>query len=75
MNKEEFIKAAKKKHIPFFYFNLDETGRDDERFNLVREGEKWNVYYSERGVKTTNKYFDSESEALEYMLSELSDEV
>ena len=47
--------------------------RDDERFCLVKDGEKWNVYYSERGCKTTNKYFDSESDALEYMCKELSE--
>ena len=39
----------------------------------MKDGEKWNVYYSERGCKTTNKYFDSESDALEYMCKELSE--
>lgn len=31
----------------------------------------WNVYYSERGVKTTNKFFKTESEACEYIYNEL----
>lgn len=56
-----------------FLYNIDGKGRDDERFCLVFDNGKWNVYYSERGCKTTNKLFDTEDEALMYMLLELSD--
>lgn len=73
MDKKEFVKIMKKLHIPIELYNIDGKGRDDERFCLVKDGEKWNVYYSERGYKTTNKYFDTESEALEYMCKELSE--
>ena len=73
MNKKEFIKAAKKKRIPDFLHNIDGKGRDDERFCIVPDNGKWNVYYAERGCKTTDLYFDTESEALEYMLKELSE--
>lgn len=41
----------KKNQVPNFYYNIDGKGRDDERFCLVKDGEKWNVYYSERGVR------------------------
>ena len=73
MDRTESIKIMKKNHVPNFYYNIDGKGRDDERFCLVKDGEKWNVYYSERGCKTTNKYFDTESEALKYMCKELSE--
>ena len=71
MNKKEFVKIMKKLRVPIELYNIDGKGRDDERFCLVRDGEKWNVYYSERGRKTTNKFFGTESEALEYMCKEL----
>lgn len=73
MDKKEFIKIMKKMHVPIAWYNIEGKGHDDERFCLVKDGEKWNVYYSERGCKTTNKYFDSESDALEYMCKELSE--
>ena len=73
MDKKEFVKMAKKRGIPNFLYNLDGKGRDDERFNIVPVDGKWNVYYSERGNKTTNKFFDTEDEALRFMLDTLSD--
>lgn len=72
MNKKDFKKIAKKRGIPEFLYNIDMTGRDDERFCLVCSDGKWNVYYSERGCKTTNVFFDTEEEALLYILNELS---
>ena len=59
--------------VPNFLFNLDGVGRDDERFCLVQVGEKWNVYYSERGCKTTNELFDTESDALNYIIKRFSE--
>lgn len=73
MDKKEFVKIMKKLRVPIELYNIDGKGRKDERFCLTLDGEKWNVYYSERGCKTTNKYFDTESEALEYMCKELSE--
>ena len=40
MDKKEFIKAAKKKGIPNFLYNIDGKGRDDERFCLVADNGK-----------------------------------
>ena len=40
MNKKEFIKAAKKKGIPDFLYNIDGKGRDDERFCIVPDNGK-----------------------------------
>lgn len=73
MDKNEFKKKAKKMGIPDFLYNIDGKGRDDERFCLVFNNGMWNVYYSERGCKTTDKLFNTEDEALMYILQELSD--
>lgn len=70
MDRKEFLRKVS---APKYMYNIDGVGRDDERFCMVKEGEKWNVYYAERGCKTTNKYFDSESDALTYIYKELSE--
>lgn len=71
MDKKEFKKKARRYRIPDFMYNIDGKGRDDERFCLSYSNGKWNVYYSERGCKTTDLFFDTEGEALQYMLEEL----
>ena len=73
MDRKEFIKKVRKLRVPNFLFNLDGVGRDDGRFCLVKVGEKWNVYYSERGCKTTNEFFDTESDALNYIIKRFSE--
>lgn len=67
LNRFDLKTILQKARIDNFLYNLDETGRDDERICLKKAGEKWEVYYSERGVKTTREFFDSESEACEYI--------
>ena len=37
MDRTEFIKIMKKKHVPNFYYNIEGTGRDDERFYLNKD--------------------------------------
>ncbi len=71
MNVNELRKNLKKAGVSDFLYNLDNRGRNDERFCLEYIEGKWNVYYSERGVKTTNLLFETESEACEYMYNEL----
>ena len=54
-------------------YNLDGRGRKDERLCLEKIEDKWTVYYSERGVKTTNEIFKSEKEACQYIYNQLID--
>ena len=72
MNREELIKAIKKLHVPPYLYNLEGSGRNDERFCLVKKDGLWNVFYAERGKKTTDLLFTTESEALEYLIREFS---
>lgn len=71
MDRSELKNILKNKNIPAYEYNLDEAGRDDERLCLKFTDGKWNVYFSERGVKTTNLFFASEDEACKYILHEI----
>jgi predicted SprT family Zn-dependent metalloprotease len=48
-----------------------ECGTPNESLVLCREGQQWQVYYSERGIKTGLKYFDSEEDAVDYFYQTL----
>lgn len=53
-------------------YNLSGVGRKDERYCLEFASNEWRVYYSERGVKTTNEKFTSEDAACEFIYEQLS---
>ena len=57
--------------VPKDLYNFDGTGRTDERFCIERVQEGWNVFYIERGCRTTNLIFDSEEEACQFLYKEL----
>lgn len=71
MKKYELKNVLKKMGVPSHHYNLDGTGRDDERLCLDYTNNEWSVYYSERGVKTTNIKFSSEEEACQYIYEQL----
>lgn len=52
-------------------YNLFENGRNDERFCLLKKENQWQVYFSERGIKTTDKIFATESEACQFIYEQL----
>jgi len=43
----------------------------EECLRLERTADGWIVYYAERGLRTGERYFRTESEACEYVASEL----
>jgi hypothetical protein len=47
-------------------------GVPNERYVLSEGGNEWEVYYSERGMKTGLRRFSDENNACEYFLSLLS---
>ena len=51
-------------------YSIMTGGLPNEKLCIVKE-DKWQVYYSERGVKTTDKHFNSESEACQFILRKL----
>jgi len=46
-------------------------GLPNEKYCLANESGKWVVYYSERGQRTGEKVFSSESKACEYLFSRM----
>lgn len=66
MKKEELRQSLINAHIPDDLYNLD-GGLPNEAFCLNKEGDVWEVYYSERGVKSQKKKFNSEDEACNYL--------
>lgn len=72
MNKEKLRSTLLNKGISRSYYSL-EGGLPNEKFCLDCENGKWIVYYSERGIRTGIRYFDSEDEGCDYLLHAIED--
>ena len=73
MTRETLEKELKKAGVPDYIYNLTGQGKKDEWLCLGKIGDKWSVYYLERGVKTTNEIFDTENDACQFLYAELMD--
>lgn len=71
MNIEILEKELKIAKVPDYVYNLTGKGKKDERLCLEKIKDKWSVYYLERGMKTTNEFFDSEDEACQFLYDQL----
>lgn len=71
MNKKELKIKLQQSGIDENLYNLDGKGRKDERFCIENTDGKWYVYFCERGVKTTNKIFDTENDACQFIFKQL----
>jgi hypothetical protein len=70
MNRTRLQELAKQEGIRDDAYSLD-GGLPSERYALeIAEG-GWHVYFSERGLRTGIKRFETESEACEYLLETL----
>ena len=73
MTRETLEIELKKAEVPDYIYNLTGQGKKDECLCLEKIGDKWSVYYLERGVKTTNEIFDTENDACQFLYAELLD--
>lgn len=73
MNKSELKRMLEQADVPQEMYNLDECGRDDEKFCMIQYGKKWNIFFSERGIKTTNESFETEEDACDFIYHQLID--
>lgn len=71
MTREVLEKELKIAGVPDYLYNLTGQGKRDERLCLEKIQDKWSVYYLERGIKTTNKIFDSEDDAYQFLYDQL----
>lgn len=72
MNREELRKRLNDERIPRAEYSLD-GGLPNEACCLAQNGNKWEIYYSERGKKTGLKVFASEEAACDYFYTWLTD--
>jgi hypothetical protein len=66
MNRQDLEEKLILAKVPSHFYKLDE-GFHNEAFCLYKKGSLWQVYYSERGIKTDLKTFYSENEACNYL--------
>ncbi|MED3649686.1 hypothetical protein [Heyndrickxia sporothermodurans] len=74
MNKNELKQLLINSNVPKDLYSL-EGGLPNEALCLNEENGQWEVYYSERGVKSQLKRFDSEDRACEYFCKEILDQL
>ena len=72
MKKEELIQQLTAMGVPEVLYDLSGKGNSDDAYNLVKEGDVWQVYYFERGSKINVFDFTTEEEAYDYLLKEFS---
>lgn len=63
MNRELLRETLRRNNIPDHYYNIDEKGETDQRVCMKKEGDRWKVYFSERGEENSEEFFDTEPEA------------
>ena len=69
MDRKGLDAKLEKKKVPKDAYSLA-GGLPNECF-CMEKGKQWEVYYSERGLKTQLKEFATEDEACEYMYNKL----
>jgi hypothetical protein len=70
VTKTELKNRLISENIPEDMYSLD-GGLPGERLCLGKTDSGWEVYYSERGLKTGRRQFDSEQDACEYFYPRL----
>jgi len=71
MKKSELIGILNKIGIPAIYYNIDGKGKRDQKMCIEYYNDKWNVFYSERGIKFDEVSFDNEEQAYDELLKRL----
>lgn len=68
MNKRELAQRLVNEDIDKYSYCL-EGGYPNESHCIFKNGDVWEVYYSEKGRKSKLKMFDTEEEACKYFYS------
>jgi serine/threonine protein phosphatase PrpC len=69
MTRGQFLAAVQSHDIRPDAFSFDVSA--DECYVMATDGECWDVYYSERGLRTGVRHFEAEPAALAYLLERL----
>ena len=68
MNRQELLKSLREEQIRDDAYDVG-GGHLSEVYTLGEANGRWFVYYSERGLETGRKDFDTETEACAYFLN------
>jgi len=74
MKKEELRKKLNKLGIHPSSYNLNERSIIGDEFVVRKNGDKWEVFYSERDKKLETQQFNTESEAYNYLYKRFVEE-
>jgi hypothetical protein len=66
MKIKELEKKLIETNVPKDIYSILKGGLPNERYCITKDGDNWEVYYSERGNKTGLKIFDDEEIACKY---------
>lgn len=72
MNKASLQKILQDNQVPGDLYSLS-GGFPSESYCLNKVDSNWEVYYSERGVKSGIVIFDNESEACKFLLKQIGE--
>ncbi len=70
MNKQQLEKKLLSNNVPIDLYSLV-GGLPNEAYCLEEGKNRWHVYYSERGIKTSIGYFENEEAACDCLLKEI----
>lgn len=71
MNVMQLEQELKRIGVPQWMYFLMHNGLPNEAFCLTPADGHWEVYYSERGLRSDLRTFSTEEEACEYLLGRL----
>ena len=71
MNRYDLKRMLIDMGVPSDLYNLDGSGRTDERFCLEFTNGGWRVCFQERGICTTSEIFESEEAACCFIYEQL----
>lgn len=67
----ELQKKLEEMRIPDDAYSILKGGLPNEQLCLVKNDEKWEIYYSERGKKSGVSIFENEDNACDYFFEKL----
>jgi len=72
MKIKELEQKLQEINVPKEVYSILKGGLPNEQYCITKNGDDWEVYYSERGNKSGLKIFDAEEKACEYFYKKVA---